>query len=538
MPDIINPESASADTETVHQEDHARASMYSSSCSNNLGMQPSIVESPHAASDPHMPLSESGLQRRVTTPSAAHISASSPTAAQTGPAASAYAMPPLHASRPPPVSFPKSHRPISASTDEHRDVVITTDKVIETSVSVADNDSTKHRSDDRQPTPPLNIQTSASRLSTGPSFENAAAKPTLPVESPPYPVASILLGDDGSHSLGGTPVSGDRLTGMPTQFENDVTSSNERLGCNTSFEVGTAKNPAGSVVVQPQSFSVTKEIPRKVDGSNVEPGLPGELRVVGNTNSESISAAPRPNDISEMKKVAEKGAPLHRRNFGPSSPTSSAKIQATLLKARQKTLAVARSSPKPSARSLQKSPSKPRVGPFSQSGSSSSGSAPFGYPNYQITSEQIMEAMPENASSIFHIMDRRINFDALPPDASFYSLLRSWVQDDPYRKIPPSGSNLLEYADLPSERRVFEEDTLSHSGETPSRKRKLDRHDVLSQITRGEGHVVPSLYQLRCTLTARAKRKKEQKRNERREKDAVCAQRLKSLGINLPLPKR
>jgi hypothetical protein len=34
-----------------------------------------------------------------------------------------------------------------------------------------------------------------------------------------------------------------------------------------------------------------------------------------------------------------------------------------------------------------------------------------------------------------HIFDRRVNLDAHPADASMYSLLRSWAQDDPYRKI-------------------------------------------------------------------------------------------------------
>jgi hypothetical protein len=34
-----------------------------------------------------------------------------------------------------------------------------------------------------------------------------------------------------------------------------------------------------------------------------------------------------------------------------------------------------------------------------------------------------------------HIFDRRVNLDSHPADASMYSLLRSWAQDDPYRKI-------------------------------------------------------------------------------------------------------
>jgi len=48
-----------------------------------------------------------------------------------------------------------------------------------------------------------------------------------------------------------------------------------------------------------------------------------------------------------------------------------------------------------------------------------------------------MEASPESTSSVFHVLDRRINLDSFHKDASFYSLLRAWVQDDPYRQIPP-----------------------------------------------------------------------------------------------------
>ena len=59
-----------------------------------------------------------------------------------------------------------------------------------------------------------------------------------------------------------------------------------------------------------------------------------------------------------------------------------------------------------------------------------------------VTEEQIATAIPKDASAIFHILDRRINFDAFPEDASVYSLLRAWVQDDPYRFIPSHESNL------------------------------------------------------------------------------------------------
>jgi hypothetical protein len=38
-----------------------------------------------------------------------------------------------------------------------------------------------------------------------------------------------------------------------------------------------------------------------------------------------------------------------------------------------------------------------------------------------------------SSSSIVRIYDRRINLNDFPTDASLYSLLRAWIQDDPYR---------------------------------------------------------------------------------------------------------
>lgn len=44
----------------------------------------------------------------------------------------------------------------------------------------------------------------------------------------------------------------------------------------------------------------------------------------------------------------------------------------------------------------------------------------------------IEDAIPPDASCIFHIFDRRVNMDALEVDVSNYALLRTWVRDDPF----------------------------------------------------------------------------------------------------------
>ena len=40
------------------------------------------------------------------------------------------------------------------------------------------------------------------------------------------------------------------------------------------------------------------------------------------------------------------------------------------------------------------------------------------------TLKQVQKAIPPKASSVFHVLDRRINFDSFPPNVSLYSLLR------------------------------------------------------------------------------------------------------------------
>ena len=61
------------------------------------------------------------------------------------------------------------------------------------------------------------------------------------------------------------------------------------------------------------------------------------------------------------------------------------------------------------------------------------------YPPRTVPSkEEIAAAVPPNASSVFHVLDRRIDLDEVTrgdQGGSLYGLLRAWVQDDPSRRI-------------------------------------------------------------------------------------------------------
>eukprot|EP00978_Attheya_sp_CCMP212_P007714 scaffold17925_cov56-Attheya_sp.AAC.7 len=179
----------------------------------------------------------------------------------------------------------------------------------------------------------------------------------------------------------------------------------------------------------------------------------------------------------------------------------------------------------------------------------------------RLTAEQVVDAIPENASSIFHILDRRVNLDAHHPDVSFYSLLRAWVQDDPYRQIPPVGANLLDYVSIPSLRRWStqpEELNLNHDNHLESLLPIM--HSSMTASSRNSKRLTPCnvldtlcLSKKKVTTTADTTSTKKRpiasllsshiKRSKRLKKDhvkksatkmAACEDRLKCMGIILP----
>ena len=169
--------------------------------------------------------------------------------------------------------------------------------------------------------------------------------------------------------------------------------------------------------------------------------------------------------------------------------------------------------------------------------------SPYCHPYIRVTSEHIRKAIPKEASAIFHILDRRVNFDAHEADASMYSLLRSWVQDDPFRYTPPAGSNLLEYISLPSQRRIDyvhendDEDYVDgYEGDETQEGPGIGPLDVFAKL-KCLKHA-PSIHALRASQVIRGgKRRKNNIRAHKRRHFKVL-QSLKRLGIDLACIKR
>ena len=150
----------------------------------------------------------------------------------------------------------------------------------------------------------------------------------------------------------------------------------------------------------------------------------------------------------------------------------------------------------------------------------------------KVTKEDIRNAIPEDASCVVHIMDRRVNFDACSPDASCYTLLRSWVQDDPFRQIPPPCSNIFECISLPSERRA--ENTPAIPKTKPVKV--TGTCDVFSSMKTDETKSkLPSVTSLRDELVVKSKRLRYTKQRVDKAWMKASRQSLKSIGIDLPL---
>ena len=191
------------------------------------------------------------------------------------------------------------------------------------------------------------------------------------------------------------------------------------------------------------------------------------------------------------------------------------------------------------------------------------------------TELDMANAIPENASSIFHILDRRIDFDAFPDDASFYSLIRAWVQDDPYRLRPLEGGVLLDHVSLPSKRRrendhpvslvekKIEKDSLNLTLKNEEYKPKknngmnvlsvvkvMNKEDIndqeksrlmeiISNSSKQEEMEVSDMaptsdrQSMLTEYILKAKQKKFDVKKKRKIKHAVCKKRLESLGIHI-----
>ena len=152
-----------------------------------------------------------------------------------------------------------------------------------------------------------------------------------------------------------------------------------------------------------------------------------------------------------------------------------------------------------------------------------------------ISTKDISQAIPKNASCVFHVLDRRVNFDAHPSDASMYSLLRSWVQDDPYRQIPPHSADPTEYSDAKARYPYISSLSRAHRRQDDSQAQRNGMHDEVDTLYKLAiaKTVSPSFRVLRKDLVTKARRAKKELLKLRSVRTAAARESLKRRGIIL-----
>ena len=188
--------------------------------------------------------------------------------------------------------------------------------------------------------------------------------------------------------------------------------------------------------------------------------------------------------------------PYYSSVSGPPPPSAIGYLNASILRA----------TTAPAAASRQAQPSVRRPSASTSTAASTARMVTYSaYPPTKFPSvEEIEASIPADASSIFHIMDRRINFDNYTKDASFYSLLRGWVQDDPYRCNPLMNGQLLTGGDW-----AQVDDGQTNSVERTKKRRRVNDEpvDVLGLLQKQQGNTEqPTLLELRSEHVARAKK--------------------------------
>jgi len=166
---------------------------------------------------------------------------------------------------------------------------------------------------------------------------------------------------------------------------------------------------------------------------------------------------------------------------------------------------------------------------------------------FQVSETDILNRIPEDASCVFYLFDRKINMDAQPPNASLYSLIRSWAQDDPCRVIPEK-SNLMDFV-APSrgyysrnsntytnnsKRRCLDRRRISVATQS-TKYRKVNMMQYLSStsVDKGSADESPDIHDLLKEHVKHAKKIRNKRFSEREVELKNIRPRLKRLGINV-----
>ena len=182
---------------------------------------------------------------------------------------------------------------------------------------------------------------------------------------------------------------------------------------------------------------------------------------------------------------------------------------------------------------------------------------PYANQNLPVMVHEIKSAIPKDATSVFHVLDRRVNLDALDAaDASkkdvnvpMYALLRAWVQDDPYRQIPPtfpivSPGEENDDVMIVSQKRVHTSNALDNYTIAASKRQNMTAVDVIGNLattaapgdsssSEAPSAEVPSMESLKMELVQQARETRKRKNQKYKQRLKHTLQGLRQRGILL-----
>jgi hypothetical protein len=176
-------------------------------------------------------------------------------------------------------------------------------------------------------------------------------------------------------------------------------------------------------------------------------------------------------------------------------------------------------------------------------------------PNTLPSAQTIAKSIPNDASSIFHILDRRIDMDEVDDNPSYYELMRKWVRDDPYRQEPVKGGRILDYLVLPMEQRLSNEQDFGREIENlnqvllEEKEMELESgngdrdSDLLTAGGAGASMMtsvgVAEVKLYMKDIIRKGSRRRKLRNKLLKKKDELCLKRLdRSLGVKVAIKKR
>ena len=157
-------------------------------------------------------------------------------------------------------------------------------------------------------------------------------------------------------------------------------------------------------------------------------------------------------------------------------------------------------------------------------------------PPKPLTLEDMVRAFPDDASTLIQVHGRKINMDSFPLDAPMYSLMRAWVQDDPFRTVPRTEASIdffRSFAKTSKSRHPATAMATSSADEAQSPATSSEKEAQVHGAEKGKDGSAVDIDDLRKQMIERGKRVRRQKAKVVRQKMEQGLEILRQKGIHI-----